>query len=74
MNQWQNLALMEEESTGVLVPADVPFLDESSIQLCAVGKILSSKVVNVDAFRNVMLSVWSVHGSTQIETLGEIFL
>ncbi|KAK3225194.1 hypothetical protein Dsin_005056 [Dipteronia sinensis] len=46
---------------------------ESVIEVshCLVGKILSRKRVNREAFKAVMTKIWNIIGELEIETVGE---
>lgn len=48
---------------------DSPVLSPTNVNFCAVGKLLTSKRVNVEAFRSVIKSVWKIHNVTCIEGL-----
>lgn len=70
---WKTLNLTENEEKEVDIRNNVKesFLSSVNIQLCTVAKVLTSKKVNVEAFRAVMISVWMVHKSTKIELAGD---
>lgn len=53
------------------IPQDSLLLNFENVHLCLVGKLLSSKRVNTEAFRSVMRSLWKVHFSTRIDYVGD---
>lgn len=69
--QWQRLSLTEEEDAGIFTEDFLPLLSADAIQLCVVGKVLSTSQINLDAFRSVMKSVWRVHSATRIDKAGD---
>lgn len=46
-------------------------LKEEDFQFCLVGKVLAPRLVNIEAFKKVMKSVWKVNRSTVIDCIGE---
>lgn len=62
--------MTEKEGKSVEEAKNLLFSKED-VDLCLVAKLISSKRANVDAFRNVMRSVWKVHQQTKIEAARE---
>lgn len=65
-----NLNLRSEENETVTIDEGKPIMTSENVQLCTVGKIHTNKRISVEAFKSVMKSVWNVHDSTRIETIG----
>ncbi|KAK3232375.1 hypothetical protein Dsin_004256 [Dipteronia sinensis] len=61
--------LREQEREGLVRILDTNLLANGGrrLSLCLVGKLLSKKLVNKEAFSNVMLSIWRVSEGVEIE-------
>lgn len=63
---------MTEKEDRVIEAVEGKLLfSKEEIDLCLVTKVLTSKRVNCEAFKNVMKSVWKVHHNTRFEPAGE---
>ncbi|KAK2634301.1 hypothetical protein Ddye_029093 [Dipteronia dyeriana] len=69
-------ALSVKEMDGPVRTLDTALLNNSDkrLSLCLVGKLLTNKLINNEAFSNVMYSVWRVSEGVEIEWIkGNIF-
>ena len=63
------LSIGEKESPVQILDVKLKDKGEQRLALCLVGKVLTSKVVNKDAFRDVMQRIWRVNGGVEIEPI-----
>ncbi|KAL5759511.1 hypothetical protein ACOSQ2_018349 [Xanthoceras sorbifolium] len=66
-----SLSISEIDGPICKVDGEVKRLGCSDVTHCLVGKVLSCKKVNREAFRGVIEQLWSVIGSVEIESLGD---
>lgn len=66
----KSLSLTAEEEDIIRDIDGKSILSHENIQLYLVGKILSSKFVNFEAFCSTMKNVWGVSGDTRFEVAG----
>ncbi|KAK1592731.1 hypothetical protein Q3G72_029352 [Acer saccharum] len=64
------LSLREKERPVGTLDNNLKVKGERVLSLCLVGKVLTTKVVNREAFINVMHSIWRTSDSVEIEALG----
>ncbi|KAK0589012.1 hypothetical protein LWI29_008492 [Acer saccharum] len=68
------LSIREKERPIGTLDNNLKVKGESVLSLCLVGKILTTKAVNKDAFINVMTSIWRTREEVDIEALeGNVF-
>ncbi|KAI7981836.1 Uncharacterized protein LOK49_Contig11G00008 [Camellia lanceoleosa] len=65
------LRLTEEEEAVVIVSADHTKSSEERSWLCLVGRILTHRPVNAEAFRSTMAAVWKPIKGMQFKALGD---
>lgn len=70
-SRWADLRLTDEESHPMAIGASSSFLPTASIQMCVMEKLMSSHMINLEAFRSVMKSIWRVHHGTRFELVRE---
>ncbi|TXG72874.1 hypothetical protein EZV62_001453 [Acer yangbiense] len=63
------LSIKEKESPVQILDVKLKDRGEKRLALCLVGKVLTSKVVNKDAFRDVLKRIWRVNGGVEIEPI-----
>ncbi|TXG62451.1 hypothetical protein EZV62_009445 [Acer yangbiense] len=63
------LSIGEKDSPAQILDAGLKNRGEQRLALCLVGKVLGFKVVNMDAFRDVMSTIWRVNGGVEIEAI-----
>ncbi|TXG72444.1 hypothetical protein EZV62_001023 [Acer yangbiense] len=61
------LSIEEKESPAKILDVNLKDRGEQRLALCLVGKVLASKVVNMDTFRDVMKRIWRVNRGVEIE-------
>lgn len=49
--RWSGFHLTDEESLSVVMTERTMFLTEDSIQMCVMGKLFSSRKINLELFR-----------------------
>ncbi|KAK0607213.1 hypothetical protein LWI29_011412 [Acer saccharum] len=64
------LSLREKERPVGTLDNNLKVKGERVLSLCLVGKVLTTKVVNREAFINVMHSIWRTSDGVEIEALG----
>lgn len=64
-----NLSVTEEKT--VVVPDGVWQSDVIDVECCLVGRILSRKPINIEAFERTMSGAWELTGGMQIQKLNE---
>lgn len=65
------LTLTTHEKQSVMIPEDLWNDSTASYELCLVGRVLSRKAINLEAFEKTLVGVWDlIHGVT-IQKLGE---
>ncbi|TXG66747.1 hypothetical protein EZV62_008022 [Acer yangbiense] len=68
------LSLKERERPVGTLATNLKERGERLLSLCLVGKVLTTKLVNKEAFINVMTSIWKVSEGVEIEALeGNVF-
>ncbi|TXG51459.1 hypothetical protein EZV62_023983 [Acer yangbiense] len=67
---YENLSLADEDGAIHEMSEEDQRDGEAEVDLCLVGKILSSKRVNREAFKNLIEQLWSPFGSVEIESMG----
>ena len=67
---YENLSLADEDGEVHDIPGAEIQEEEVAVDLCLVGKILSSKKVNREAFINLIEQLWSPFGRVEIESVG----
>ncbi|TXG51528.1 hypothetical protein EZV62_024052 [Acer yangbiense] len=67
----ENLSIKEEDNEIHQIADDIGRVGEEEVEHCLVGKVLSGKRVNREAFRTVMEQLWSPFGNVEIEAVGE---
>ncbi|TXG53530.1 hypothetical protein EZV62_018786 [Acer yangbiense] len=68
------LSITEKERPVGTLDYDLKAKGERVLALCLVGKVLTTKVVNKEAFINVMHSIWKTSEEVEIEALeGNVF-
>lgn len=60
------IQLTETEESTVKVPADLWTNDAVNSELCVVGRILSRKPINLEAFERVVLNNWNIARGVRI--------
>ncbi|KAK1571505.1 hypothetical protein Q3G72_018355 [Acer saccharum] len=69
------LSIKEKEGTVGTLDEDLKSKGEQRLSLCLVGKVMATKLVNRDAFMDVMQSIWRVNEGVKIEPVeGNVFL
>ncbi|KAK3211635.1 hypothetical protein Dsin_016341 [Dipteronia sinensis] len=63
------LSFKEKEWSVRTLDTKLKSMGEQRLALCLVGKILTTKLINRDAFIDVMNRVWRVNGGVEIETI-----
>ena len=68
------LSIKEKERPAGTLATNLKEKGERLMSLCLVGKLLTNKFVNKEAFINVMNSIWRVSEGVEIEALeGNLF-
>ncbi|TXG54198.1 hypothetical protein EZV62_019454 [Acer yangbiense] len=68
------LSIREKERPVGTLTTNLKERGERLLSLCLVGKVLTNKLVNKEAFINVMTSIWKVKEGVEIEALeGNVF-
>ncbi|KAK3223533.1 hypothetical protein Dsin_010558 [Dipteronia sinensis] len=70
-NLYQNLSLTDEDWAVHELPAEAQRAGVAEVDHCLVGKVLSGKKVNRDAFKGLIEQLWSQFGKVEIESVGE---
>lgn len=65
------LKLSHKESSGINTSDLGLQANHAKLQHCLVGKVVSQKVINIDAFRRTMTRVWSFCCGITIDNIGE---
>ncbi|KAL5739801.1 hypothetical protein ACOSP7_028696 [Xanthoceras sorbifolium] len=68
---YESLSISEIDGPICRVDGEVKRVERSDVSHCLVGKVLSGKRVNWDAFKGVIEQLWSVIGSVEIESMGD---
>ncbi|KAL5813680.1 hypothetical protein ACOSQ4_024321 [Xanthoceras sorbifolium] len=67
----ESLSISEIDGPICRVDGEVKRMGRSDVSHCLVGKVLSGKRVNREAFKGVIEQLWSVMGSVEIESVGD---
>ncbi|TXG73181.1 hypothetical protein EZV62_001760 [Acer yangbiense] len=71
----ENLSIKDEDGVIHQISEEVGRIEEEDVDHCLVGKVLSRKRVNKDAFKSVIEHLWNPFGNVEIEVVGEnVFL
>ncbi|KAL5850007.1 hypothetical protein ACOSQ4_008020 [Xanthoceras sorbifolium] len=65
------MTLSEEEGVAVNIEGATKLLGMEKLSLCLVGKLLTSKITNRDAFRSLIARIWRTSGTLEVETVRE---
>ncbi|TXG73888.1 hypothetical protein EZV62_002467 [Acer yangbiense] len=68
---WENLSIKDEDSEIHQVSEGLGKEGVEDVDHCLVGKVLSRKRVNREAFKSVIEQLWSPFGIVEIEVVGE---
>ncbi|XVE95495.1 hypothetical protein REPUB_Repub02eG0102600 [Reevesia pubescens] len=68
---WAKLSLTDSERRDVVVEKEWFLEGSKECQYCLIGKLLSRKMVNVEAMRTVLSQVWKVMHGLTIKDLGD---
>ncbi|KAK3199888.1 hypothetical protein Dsin_023303 [Dipteronia sinensis] len=68
---YENLSLVDEDGAIHELPMEEQKKGEADVGHCLVGKILTGKKVNMEAFTSLIEQLWSPFGSVAIESVGE---
>ncbi|KAK2965658.1 hypothetical protein RJ640_002901 [Escallonia rubra] len=71
VNKWKKFSLTAEESEGVMIPARKNEGIREKGSLCLVGRLLSKRPYNFEAFRNTMIGAWRLTKKLDIKKAGE---
>ncbi|KAK1592694.1 hypothetical protein Q3G72_028842 [Acer saccharum] len=63
------LSIGEKEMPATILDVNLKDRGEQRLALCLVGKVLASKVVNREAFVDVLKRIWRVNGGVEIEAI-----
>ncbi|TXG57282.1 hypothetical protein EZV62_018595 [Acer yangbiense] len=63
------LLIREKERPATILDVNLKDRGKQRLALCLVGKVLASKVVNREAFRDVLKRIWRVNGGVEIEAI-----
>ncbi|XP_042969037.1 uncharacterized protein LOC122301714 [Carya illinoinensis] len=69
--RWERLHLSNEETTVIKIQAEDSRTKAVRENVCVVGRILSEKGVNNEAFRNTMTQVWRLEGWVRFKDLND---
>ncbi|TXG57878.1 hypothetical protein EZV62_015707 [Acer yangbiense] len=67
----ENLSIKDEDSAIHQVSGGIERDGVEDVNHCLVGKVLSGKRVNREAFKSVIEQIWRPYGSVDIEVVGE---
>ncbi|KAK3212594.1 hypothetical protein Dsin_017300 [Dipteronia sinensis] len=67
---YENLSLEDEDGVVHELSAEACRGGKADVDMCLVGKILSGKKVNREAFKHLIEHLWSPFGSVAIEAVG----
>ncbi|TXG67205.1 hypothetical protein EZV62_008480 [Acer yangbiense] len=67
----ENLSIKDEDSEIHHISEEVERDGVKDVDHCLVGKVLSGKRVNIEAFKSVIEQLWSPFGNVDIEMVGE---
>lgn len=65
------MSLTKSESQKVIIPVEVWNTSAIDNELCLVGRVLSRKSINLEAFECTMFNGWNLVRSAKIQKLGE---
>ena len=68
---WNKLSLTDTEQEEVTLEQDWVEETEAEGEKCIIGKVLSNRVVNMEAMRNVFSKIWKLSGALSIKEVGE---
>ncbi|TXG60460.1 hypothetical protein EZV62_015033 [Acer yangbiense] len=68
---YENLSIAEEDGAILEATDEVQQDGVKDVERCLVGRVLSNKKVNREAFRGLIDQLWSPFGSVEIELIGE---
>ena len=68
---WNKMSLTEAEQEGVIVDHEWVQETEAEGENCIIGRLLSSRGVNLDAMRNVFHKIWKLKGDLIIKEVDE---
>ncbi|TXG64073.1 hypothetical protein EZV62_011067 [Acer yangbiense] len=67
---YENLSLADEDVAIHEMPEEVHRDGVANVDRCLVGKVLSGKKVNIEAFKGLIEQLWNQFGAVEIESLG----
>lgn len=70
LEKWRSLSLRADETVTISAKEQSELMLEENIGLCVVGKVCTSKKINVEVSRTVMRDIWGMHINTRIELAG----
>ncbi|KAK2660065.1 hypothetical protein Ddye_006598 [Dipteronia dyeriana] len=68
---YENLSIADEDRSTLELSEDVQRDRVVDVGHCVVGKVLSGKKVNRDAFKTLIEQLWSPFGNVETELVGE---
>ena len=70
-NLWNKLSLSEEEKREVVIEKSSVEETSKGRKNCLIGKLLSKRMVNIEAMRNVLYKVWKLEAGLVIKEVGD---
>ncbi|TXG53199.1 hypothetical protein EZV62_022368 [Acer yangbiense] len=67
----ENLSIKDEDGAIHQISEEMGIVGVEDVDHCLVGKVLSGKKVNREAFKSVIEHLWSPFGNVEIEVVGE---
>ncbi|TXG68181.1 hypothetical protein EZV62_003116 [Acer yangbiense] len=68
---YENLTLVDEDEAVLEMAEDVEQEGEEDVDRCIVGKVLSGKKVNREAFKGLIEQIWNPYGNVEVELVDD---
>ncbi|TXG67122.1 hypothetical protein EZV62_008397 [Acer yangbiense] len=68
---YENLSLVEEDGAVLEISEEETVDGAKDVDCCLVGKVLSGKKVNREAFRSLIEQIWSPFGQVEVELVAD---
>ncbi|TXG48580.1 hypothetical protein EZV62_024455 [Acer yangbiense] len=67
---YENLSLVDEDEVMLEISEEASIYGVEGVDRCLVGKVLSGKEVNREAFKGLIERIWSPFGQVDVELVG----
>lgn len=71
LETWKNLKLMDDERKGFSFSVEGSNKWGKREQLCLLGYIVAKKMVNKEAFKSSMQTLWKLHNKVDFKEVGQ---